>query len=374
MTGPSSPVPPGIPHDPGPGQYYASPALAALLKTTPASELGDRYPGRLAGTIGDAALPSPDSLVIIVGDTAAQLAQAPGAVRATSISATPPSGCAGDSCVLGLGIDAKGLDLVLPVVALAMLVPVLVFIATATRLSAARREQRFAAMRLTGAMPAADLGDRRRRVHGGRRRRHGRGVRDLLRPARPARGDPVHRPAVLPRRPVASPARHPHRDDRRAGGRRRRGPAGAAPGAHLPARGHPPGDPEAAGGLAGAPAAGGPGRARFLGGARRPEDHPRPGPGAPARIRPGHGGPGPRRPVADHGRGADHGPADQPRTDAHRRAAAGRQSPGRLPGGQRPGPRAVHHHRGRRSPSAPKTPRTGPRRSAAPRPATSWST
>jgi hypothetical protein len=153
VTGPTSPVPPGIPRDPGPGQYYASPTLAALLKTTPASELGDRYPGRLAGTIGGAALPSPDSLVIIVGDIAAQLGQAPGAVRATSISATPPSGCTGDSCVLGLGIDAKGLDLVLPVVALAMLVPVLVFIATATRLSAARREQRFAAMRLTGAVP-----------------------------------------------------------------------------------------------------------------------------------------------------------------------------------------------------------------------------
>ena len=153
VTAPSSPVPPGIPRDPGPGQYYASPGLAALLKATPASELGDRYPGHLAGTIGDAALPSPDSLVVIVGDTAAQLEQAPGAVRATSISATPPSGCDGDSCVLGLGIDAKGLDLVLPVVALAMLVPVLVFIATATRLSAARREQRFAAMRLTGAVP-----------------------------------------------------------------------------------------------------------------------------------------------------------------------------------------------------------------------------
>ena len=153
VTGPTSAVPPGIPRDPEPGQYYASPVLAALLKTTPASELGDRYPGHMAGTIGDAALPSPDSLVIIVGDTAAQLAQAPGVLRATSISTTPPSGCSGDSCVLGLGIDARGLDLVLPVVALAMLVPVLVFIATATRLSAARREQRFAAMRLTGAVP-----------------------------------------------------------------------------------------------------------------------------------------------------------------------------------------------------------------------------
>jgi hypothetical protein len=41
-TGTSSPVPPGIPGDPGPGQYYASPALAALLRSTPADE---RPPG-----------------------------------------------------------------------------------------------------------------------------------------------------------------------------------------------------------------------------------------------------------------------------------------------------------------------------------------
>ena len=42
-------------------------------------------------------------------------------------------------------------DLVLSVVAPALLMPVLIFIGTATRLSAARREQRFAAMRLVGA-------------------------------------------------------------------------------------------------------------------------------------------------------------------------------------------------------------------------------
>ncbi|HTS96704.1 MAG TPA: hypothetical protein VMI33_08780, partial [Streptosporangiaceae bacterium] len=34
-TGPAAPVPPGIPRDPGPGQYYASPALASLLRSTP---------------------------------------------------------------------------------------------------------------------------------------------------------------------------------------------------------------------------------------------------------------------------------------------------------------------------------------------------
>ncbi len=42
---------------------------------------------------------------------------------------------------------------ILAVAALALLFPVLIFIATATRLAAARREQRFAAMRLVGATP-----------------------------------------------------------------------------------------------------------------------------------------------------------------------------------------------------------------------------
>ena len=89
-TGTSSPVPPGIPRDPGPGQYYASPALAALLRATPANQLAGRYPGHLAGVIGDAALPSPNSLVIIVGRTPAQLAHPPDSVPVTSIATTVP--------------------------------------------------------------------------------------------------------------------------------------------------------------------------------------------------------------------------------------------------------------------------------------------
>jgi ABC-type lipoprotein export system ATPase subunit len=152
-TGPTSPVPPGIGHLPGPGQYYASPALAALLRSTPADQLAGRYPGHLIGTIGDAALPSPNSLVIVIGRTVAQLAHAPGAVRATAIATTPPSGCEQSQCLPGQGMNANGIDLIMSVVALAILFPLLIFIGTATRLSAARREERFAAMRLAGATP-----------------------------------------------------------------------------------------------------------------------------------------------------------------------------------------------------------------------------
>jgi hypothetical protein len=157
-TGPTSPVPPGIPRDPAPGQYYASPALASLLRSTPANELADRYPGRLAGTIGHAALPSPDDLYIIIGHTPAQLAHRPDTIAVTTIATAFPSGSVQNPKGLPTsppdeGVGASGVDLVFSVVALALLTPVLIFIATATRLSAARREQRFAAMRLVGARP-----------------------------------------------------------------------------------------------------------------------------------------------------------------------------------------------------------------------------
>jgi FtsX-like permease family protein len=157
-TGASSPVPPGIPRDPGPGQYYASPALAALIRATPADQLADRYPGHMIGTIGDAALPSPSTLVIVIGHTPAQLAHTPYTASVTSIARTVPGGHDPRANPGGLlytpadvSIGASGIDLILSVVALAVLAPVLIFIATATRLSAARREQRFAAMRLAGA-------------------------------------------------------------------------------------------------------------------------------------------------------------------------------------------------------------------------------
>ncbi len=157
-TGPTSPVPPGIRRDPGPGQYYASPALAGLLRSTPADELADRYPGHLAGTIGDAALPSPDALYVIVGHTAAQMERAKDAVAVTTIATVLPSGNVEnphglDSTPPDEGVGASGVDLIFSVVALALLIPVLIFIATATRLSAARREQRLAAMRLARARP-----------------------------------------------------------------------------------------------------------------------------------------------------------------------------------------------------------------------------
>jgi hypothetical protein len=137
-TGPRSPVPPGIVRLPGPGQYFASPALERLMSTTPANELADRFPGHLAGRIAPSALPSPNSLVVVIGERVSQLSQTSGAQQVTSITTTA-SGSAG--------------EWILVLAALALVFPILILISTASRLSAARREQRLAAMRLLGATP-----------------------------------------------------------------------------------------------------------------------------------------------------------------------------------------------------------------------------
>jgi hypothetical protein len=146
---PTAAVPPGIAHLPGPGEYYASPALTTLLRSEPANELRDRYPGHQIGTIGAAALPSPDSLIIVIGHTARQLSQASGAVEVGAIQRTPAS-CYDCQNTTGSG---SVLQFILAGGAVALLLPVLILIATASRLSAARREERFAAMRLVGATP-----------------------------------------------------------------------------------------------------------------------------------------------------------------------------------------------------------------------------
>jgi len=152
-TGPNSPVPPGLSRLPGPGEFYASPALSKLLNATPAAELADRYPGHQVGTVGNAALPGPDSLVVVVGHRPDQLAKRHDATQVTSITTATPSSCNGTNCTVRVGIDSRGIKLILSVAGTALIFPVLILIGTATRLAAARREQRFAAMRLVGATP-----------------------------------------------------------------------------------------------------------------------------------------------------------------------------------------------------------------------------
>ncbi len=93
-------MPPGIPRLPGPGEFYASPALSALLRSTPAAELADRFPGHEIGTIGPLALPAPNSLLIIIGHPPGELSRQAGVTQVTSIMTTEPSRC--DGCFVGI--------------------------------------------------------------------------------------------------------------------------------------------------------------------------------------------------------------------------------------------------------------------------------
>ena len=140
-TSATSPVPPGIPFLPEPGEAYVSPALAILMRDTPADQLGDRI-GRIAGIIDAAALASPDELIAVIGTDAALL-RAQGAYSISTFATERPP----------LDLPRIGV-LIIVLAAIGALAPVGVFVSTATRMSAARRELRLAALRLVGATPA----------------------------------------------------------------------------------------------------------------------------------------------------------------------------------------------------------------------------
>jgi hypothetical protein len=148
-VGPDAPIPPGMTRLPGAGQYFASPDMASLLRSQPAAELRDRYAGRLVGTIDSAGLPSPNSLIIVIGHSVGQLSKQPAAIEIGAIH-RDLANCYGCQSVVGSG---PVLEFILVGGAVALVLPVLILIATASRLSAVRREERFASMRLVGATP-----------------------------------------------------------------------------------------------------------------------------------------------------------------------------------------------------------------------------
>jgi hypothetical protein len=140
--GPRAPVPPGLDRLPGPGEVAVSPALRRLLAATPDDQLDDRYPGRIVATIGGAGLAHPDELAAVIGRTPKQL----GEVRSREVRAvrgfdTLPGGYAYAVVLRALLLAGSTL----------LLVPVVIFAVMATRVAAAQREQRLAALRLAGA-------------------------------------------------------------------------------------------------------------------------------------------------------------------------------------------------------------------------------
>jgi FtsX-like permease family len=140
--GPRPPVPPGLERLPGPGEVAVSPALRRLLVSTPDDQLDDRYPGRVTATIGDEGLAHPDQLVALIGRTPDQL----GEVTSRSLYTVRGFG----SLPSGYAFH-QGIRVLLLLGAVLLLAPVTIFIVMTTRVAAAHRERRLAAIRLVGA-------------------------------------------------------------------------------------------------------------------------------------------------------------------------------------------------------------------------------
>ncbi|MFD9699391.1 FtsX-like permease family protein [Lentzea sp. NPDC059081] len=135
---PDAPVPRGIARVPGDGEIFVSPALADLLASPEGELLRPRFPQRVVGTISETGLLYPGELRYYAGDDAIQPDQENNFVYRW-----------------GLTYAGGGLDpmlWMLSVVGLVVLLfPVLVFVGVATRLAAAQRDRRLAALRLVGA-------------------------------------------------------------------------------------------------------------------------------------------------------------------------------------------------------------------------------
>lgn len=141
-TGPGAPVPLGLPRVPEAGEVFVSAPLGELLDDLPADRLADRFPSPPVGRVPDRYLGGPNDLVAVVGVEESDLAGLAGVFPVRHVRTAPAAYQFTDLLRLVLGIGAVGL-----------LMPVLVFVSTSTRIGAARREQRLAALRLAGATP-----------------------------------------------------------------------------------------------------------------------------------------------------------------------------------------------------------------------------
>lgn len=138
VTAPGTAPPPGLPRVPAPGEVWVSPALAALLRDLPPDALADRLPAAPTGLVTDAGLAGPDELVAVVGAAADD----PALADADALPGFAPTG----------GFGTIEVYRQLTYVAAALLVfPVASLLGASARLTAARRTERLALLRLLGA-------------------------------------------------------------------------------------------------------------------------------------------------------------------------------------------------------------------------------
>lgn len=153
VVGPPIAPPAGVSVLPGPGEVLVSPALAQALAGKHGDELAPRLHGTPVGRIGPAGLVGPDELFAVAGAPPGVLTDALAAGFTGPAPAQPEfsTGDAGNGVVTVTGGVSDELKAGTAVAAVALIVPLLVLVSTATRLSAATRERRSAALRLVGA-------------------------------------------------------------------------------------------------------------------------------------------------------------------------------------------------------------------------------
>jgi hypothetical protein len=135
-TGTQPALPPGLSRIPAPGEMFVSPALGQLLRSARGVELRHRLNARVVGTIADAGLAGPAELFAYMG--AADLA----VHGATEVSSFGSHGSEADSSPL--------ITLLVILMVVALLLPIGVFVATASRFGSEQRNARLAALRLLG--------------------------------------------------------------------------------------------------------------------------------------------------------------------------------------------------------------------------------
>lgn len=141
VVGPPMSPPEGARALPGPGEVLVSPALKAAMDGAHGDELRARVPGRITGTVGAVGLTGPDELYFIAPAASGALE---GSLLGAGFEPKDPSG-------RSFSTTREELKIAVPLAGVALVVPILILIATSTRLSAASRERRTAAMRLVGA-------------------------------------------------------------------------------------------------------------------------------------------------------------------------------------------------------------------------------
>lgn len=132
-------LPPGVPALPPDGTIIVSPALRDLLASPEGALLRQRYPQPIAGTIGRQGLSGPNELYFY-GTRGDLQAGQPRVMRITSYGATNVSEPLSPILLL-----------LVVVIFVALLMPVAMFVAAATRFGGEQRDRRLAAVRLVGA-------------------------------------------------------------------------------------------------------------------------------------------------------------------------------------------------------------------------------